>query len=137
MFKLVCQIVIATLCFTSTVAVAKSESGMNEKMLSLFAYKHDLTDYQKDLALELIGSFKNLAQEVKGSKGELKGFLSKMIEAENVDTATMMQSYKSWQAEIDVKVEAMLKKFTALHHNLSLEQRKEIIASLKMMKQEK
>lgn len=130
--RIITAISILTLGLGAT-AIAHNGHGLDEAKVKLIAQKHDMTDYQQELAVQLFRSGKTLMGEVKRPKDKIKSYLSELAEVERIDVEAVMAEYKLWQQGVDQEFEQALRDFATLHENLTVEQRKTLMASFKRM----
>ena len=111
-----------------------SQAHANEVMIGLFIEAQGFSDSQKELAMEAVRSVKALAQEVKNPKAEVKSYLADVMLQDELDVQYIMSAYHDWRGGVEVKMEAALEAIAAFHGQLSPEQRQELMASLKKLK---
>ena len=130
---------IALLTGGAAIASSEQESSLGAKftMLKMFAQYHDLSDHQQDLMTEVMIAGKKLAAQVKKPKAEAKAYLLAAIESDQVDVEEILTAYYEWQKGVNVEFEQTLRAAANLHAELSVEQRKNIIESLKQMRKGK
>lgn len=106
----------------------------NEMMVKMFLQTQDFTDYQEELAMDVVASVKSLAAEVKQTKPQVKQYFAELLEKDTMNVEEMMTAYKAWRETTDVKLEETLHTVARLHGNLTKEQRLQLLESLKKMK---
>jgi len=121
-----CAIVIATLGI--------SQAQANEMMFKLFIQAQDFSDHQEQLAYELLSSVKALTEQVKKPKQELKDFAQEMADKEQLDVEAMVAAYNSWKTDVDDRVYVSLQALANFHAELSPEQKKALLTSIKKLK---
>ena len=123
---------------TGGVAIANSEQetdlGAKFTMLKMFAQYHDLSDHQQALMTEVMKAGKKLAAQVKSPKEEAKAYLLAAIESDQLDVEEILTAYYQWQQGVNAEFEQTVRAAANLHAELSVEQRKNIIESLKQMR---
>lgn len=119
---------ILALAFTSLTA---SEAQANETMLKLLISAQDFTEYQEELALNLLTEGKKLAEQIKEPKQELKGFAQEFVKVDSLDTEAMMQAYKTWQGKIDEQLFVTMEAFAAFHAELTPEQKQKLVDAIR------
>lgn len=119
---------ILTFVFTS---LTVSEARANETMFKLFISSQNFTEYQEELAVNLLVEGKKLAKQIKEPKQQLKGFAQELVKIESLDVDTMMQAYKTWQAQTDEQLLVTMEAFAALHAELTPEQRQKIVDAMR------
>ena len=122
--KYACILALALTSLTAT------EASANETMFKLFISAQDFTEYQEELALNLVKEGKKLAEQVKEPKHELKDFAKGLVDIEALDVDVMMQSYKTWQAKVDAQMLVTMKALAALHAELTPEQKQKLINAI-------
>lgn len=110
-----------------------SSFGSKFTMLKMFAQYHNLSDHQQSLMKDLFKSGRTLAHEVKKPKAEVKEYLQSIIEQDQIDVDAVMAAYLEWQQGVNQQFEQTLRVAADLHADLSVEQRKQIVESLKDM----
>jgi len=137
MKKLVLGVVTAIALISGSAAIAETTEVFESPMFKMFSSYHELTDQQQSLAVDLVDSGRQLGKAVKSAKPHVEDFLADIVEKDNLDVEQIMLEYKAWQQEIDVKFEAALRSAAALHSELTAEQRRNIVDTLKKMKSRK
>lgn len=125
MKKYVCVLALALTSLTA------SNAHANETMFKMFIKAQDLTEYQEELAYNLIVEGKKLAEQVKKPKSQLKEFAQTLVATDTLDVNNMMQSYKVWQANVDEQMLVTMQAFAALHAELSPEQKQKLIDAIR------
>ncbi|MDF2180281.1 hypothetical protein P2G88_18650 [Aliiglaciecola sp. CAU 1673] len=115
-------------------SLGATTASANDRMIEFIMDAHDFTEYQQELAFELLASGRALAAEIKRPKEELKAYVAELIEKDQLDVEAMMLAYKSWQAGVDEKVLASLQSLAKLHSQLSKEQRQELMETFQKMR---
>ena len=128
---LISIILISTM--SATFVAAQGHSKFSEYMVKMFSEKHQMSEYQQALSVELFSSFMSLAQEVKKPKKQVKHYISGLVQADSVDVDLVLQEYRAWQRNIDEKFEVALRHFAELHQSLSIEQREQLVQTIKDM----
>lgn len=123
-----------SICAFTITSLAVPQASADDIMFKLFIEAHDFNEYQQELALELVESGRALAAEIKKPKEELKGHVTALIEKDQLDVETMMQSYQSWQSGVDEKLLAVLQSLARLHAQLTEEQREALVQTLHKMR---
>ena len=137
MKKLILGTITTIALITGSAAIAQSEETFDSPMFQMFSQYHDLTDEQQALAVDLFDSGKQLGAAVRSAKPQIESYLADIVEKDNIDVEQIMLEYKAWQQGVDQKFEAALYAAAALHSDLSVEQRKNILATIKKMKSRK
>ena len=110
------------------------QASANETMFNLFIKAQDFTEYQEELAIDLVKSAKELSVQVKKPKHQLKEFVQGLVDTDQLDVEEMMQAYKAWQADVDSQVHVTLTALAKLHADLTPEQKQTLMETIKKMK---
>lgn len=123
-----------SICAFTITSLAAPQASANDIMFKLFIEAHDFNEYQQELAFELLESGRALAAEIKKPKEELKGHVTELIEKDQLDVETMMQSYQNWQSGVDEKLLTALQSLARLHAQLTKEQREALVQTFHKMR---
>jgi|GEM_PF-1871819 len=134
MKKLIIGTITSIALLTGVTAIAKTDSGPNSSMIKMFVQYHDMTDHQQELMTDLFLSGKSLVKQVKEPKEQIRTYLSDIVERDEIDVEQIMASYEAWQDEVNEKFEETLIAAAKLHSQLSVEQRRKIVETIKDMK---
>lgn len=123
---------------SSTIAFAhKTQNAPNAAIIKMFAKSQDMNEHQQDLAVNLFKQFKSLASAVKSPEDEIKSYMQSLIERDSIDVQAVMERYRLWQQNVDKEFEQSLIAAAELHADLTPEQRKNIVTSIKSMRSKK
>lgn len=123
-----------SICAFTMTSLAAPQAFANDIMFKLFIEAHDFNEYQQELAFELVESGRALAAEIKKPKEALKGHVTELIDKDQLDVETMMQSYQRWQSGVDEKLRTALQSLATLHAQLTREQREALVETLRKMR---
>ena len=137
MKKIIVAAMTSLVLISGTAAIAKDHKASHVAMIGMFAKAHDMDDYQQELMLELFSTIKTTMAEMKTPKEELSAYLEQVAKQDSVNVDEAMQNYKGWQATFDTQLEKMITAYAKLHENLTPEQRQNVIATMKKMRDKK
>ncbi len=136
MKKLIIATITAITAFTFTavpVSVAIADEGPKHKLVRMLAKSQDMDSYQQDLAVEVFQQFNSLATIIKAPRDDVKSYMQGLIERDRIDVHEVMENYKAWQQKVDEQFEQSLVPASQLHSELSVEQRKQLVESIKAL----
>lgn len=134
MKKLVISAIAAMTLSTSAMAEEYDHQQPNETAIKMFLMTQNMTDEQEDLVVQLVHQVKSLASVVKAPKQEVTEYVKGLAEQDYIDVAEVMQKYKTWQQEVDKEFEQSLNTVAELHASMSVEQRKELMETIKKLR---
>ena len=137
MKKIILGAITGLLFISATAVIANDHKQSHTAMISMFAKAHDMDDYQQELVLDLFSTIKTTMAEMKEPKAELRAYLEQIAQQDTVNVDEAMQNYKGWQATFDSQLEQVLNAYAKLHENLTPEQRQNVIATMKKMRDKK
>ncbi len=125
---------IAAMTFIAApVSVAMADEGPKATLIKMLAKSQDMNVYQQELAVEVFQQFSSLAKIVKAPKQDVKSYMEGIIERDRIDVYEVMENYKSWQQKVDTQFEQSLIAAAKLHEDLSIEQRKQLVESIRAL----
>ena len=136
MKKLILGTVAAISLITGASAIAYAAPAPSESMVRMFAQSQDMTEHQVELMVALMQSGKTLAAEVKKPKTQVRDYLTDLVEKERIDVDQVMAAYKTWQQGVDQKFEEAVRAAAELHANLSVDQRQQLVDTIKKMRRD-
>lgn len=125
---------IAAMTFVAApIGVAMADEGPKATLIKMLAKSQDMNVYQQELAVDVFQQFSALAKIVKAPKHDVKYYMEGIIERDRIDVYEVMENYKSWQEKVDTQFEQSLIAAAKLHEDLSVEQRRQLIESIKAL----
>lgn len=118
---------------TVTLSFIPAQAQANDDMIKLMIESQGLSSEQAELALTTIKSVKSIAEDVSTNKVKVVQFFSQVAEKDHLDVKSIMNEYRQWESEFDVKLEKALRAASELHGELTVEQRKVLLEKLQRL----
>ncbi len=126
---------LATLALLSTNALGINSTSADENMMKLVFKSQGLSEKQAQLAFDAVLSLKLLSEEIRANKQSTQSYITSLLDEEEMDVSYMLGAFRQWQKQFDSKLEKTLTAVAALHGELTVEQRKELLQKIQNLSQ--